>query len=189
MQNLRMTSRVERYLAHLDQLTAGAEPRFQPIESTKPGLKGVTTLVYEDTPPGLLAGVTYGLSLADHADWQLGKPELCISVRSTDISWALAVGFLAEQLRGSCPFCYGDTINFGERVSPESEMTAFAVFAPAVLDREDYTGINVGDTKPINIAGCYPIHDAEKQYIQDNGLEAFWDLDWDPYDVTRPPAV
>lgn len=114
---------------------------------------------------------------------------MCISVRSTDISWALAVGFLAEQLRGSCPFCYGDTINFGERVSPESEMTAFAVFAPAVLDREDYTGINVGDTKPINIAGCYPIHDAEKQYIQDNGLEAFWDLDWDPYDVTRPPAV
>jgi len=184
-----MPSRTERYLAHLDRLSGGVEPRFQPIESAKPGLRGVTAIIYEDLPePGQLTGLTYGLSLADHPDWRLGKPELCISVRSTDIAWALAIGYLAEHLRGSCPFGYGSTINFGDRVSPESAMTAFAIFAPAILDRDDYLGIDVGDTT-INIAGCYPIHDTELRYITDNGLEAFWQLDWDPYDVTRPPAV
>ena len=31
--------------------------------------------------------------------------------------------------------CYGDTIGLGERVSPDSAMTAFEVFAAAVMDR------------------------------------------------------
>lgn len=41
----------------------------------------------------------------------------------------------------------------------------------------------------IHLAGFYPIHEVARQYITDHGLKAFWDLDWDPYDVTRPPAV
>lgn len=184
-----MPSRAERYLAHLDGLSGGVEPRFVPVDSTKPGLQRVMVLAYEDLPEGLLTAVTYGLSLAEHADWRLGKPELCISVGSTDLAWALAIGTLAERLRGDCPFSYGNTINFGERVSPDSEMTAFAVFAPSVLDPEDYSGIDVGDEKPISLAGCYPIHEVEKDYIAEHGLEAFWRLDWAPYDVTRPPAV
>ncbi len=35
----------------------------------------------------------------------------------------------------------------------------------------------------------YPIHEAEGQYIRDHGLQSFWNLDWDLYDVTRHPAV
>jgi hypothetical protein len=73
-------------------------------------------------------------------------------------------------------------------------MTGFVIFAPAVLDREDFLGIDVSPDEHeghdlINIAGCYPIHQVESQFIRDNGLEAFWTSDWDMYDVTRPPAV
>jgi hypothetical protein len=79
---------VERYLAHLDRLSGGVEPLFQPIESTKPGLKRIAVMIYKDLPePGYITGFTYGLSLGDHPDWRLGRPELCISVRSDKIDW------------------------------------------------------------------------------------------------------
>jgi hypothetical protein len=184
---------VEQYLAHLDRLSGGVEPRFMPVTSTHPDMKGVTVVAYRDLPEGLSTALTYGLSLADHSDWVYGRPELCLSVRSEDDRWALAIGYLAESLRGSCPFSYGNTIGFGERVSPSSAMTAFVVFAPAVMDRAD----SRVDVSPpgheghdvINIAGMYPIHESERQYICEHGLESFWNLEWDPYDVNRAPCV
>lgn len=188
-----MPSRAENYLAHLDRLSGGVEPRFLPVESTHEGLKSVTVVAYENLPAGLNTALTYGLSLADHPDWRYGRPELCISVSSDDDSWAHVVGEIAERLRGSCPFSYGNTIRFGQSVTPQSPLTAFVVFAPAVLDRDD---CRIDVSPPgheghdiIHLAGMYPIHEVEQQYITDHGLKAFWDLDWDPYDVTRPPAV
>ncbi len=98
-----------------------------------------------------------------------------------------------SKLRGSCPFSYGNTINFGERICPDSPPTAFVVFAPAVVDRDDcridvsipgHEGHDV-----IHLAGMYPIHEVERQYIAAHDLKSFWDLDWDPYDVARVPAV
>jgi hypothetical protein len=178
-----MPSRAERYLAHIDALSGGVDPVFDRFDE-------VTVIRYHDLPKaGLLTGLTYGLSLGSHPEWRLGKPELCICVRSRDPAWAFALGQLAMGLRGACPFAYGDTINFNERVSEESDMTAFVVFAPAVLDRNDFTGIDVGDELPINIAGMYPIHEVERLWIHEHGLKAFWELDWDPGDVGRPPAV
>jgi hypothetical protein len=35
------SDRLERYLAHLDRLAPGHEPRFLPIEPSNPALKGV----------------------------------------------------------------------------------------------------------------------------------------------------
>lgn len=184
-----MPSRIELFLAHLDHLTGGLEPSFLPLPSTHPELKGVTVITYQDLPePGMLTAITYGLSLASHPHWQHGRPELCISVHSTDNLWGLAVGHLAETLRGDCPFAYGDIINFGEPMSPESAMTSFVVFAPAVLDRDDFLGIHLGDDDHVNIAGMYPLHATEATYIKTHGLKSFWDLDWDPYDVRRAPA-
>ncbi len=136
----------------------------------------------------MITGFTYGISLANNPLWRFGKPELCISVRSDDVRWPLALGRIGEGQRGN-PFQIGDTINIGERIASDSDMTAFVIFAPAVLDREDYTGINIGETLPINLSGLYPIHEAERRYIQDHGIGAFWDLDWDPYDVSRPSVV
>ena len=132
----------------------------------------------------MLTAFTYGLSLAQHPDWRLGKPELAISVRSLDFAWAHALGGLAETLRGECAFAYGDTIDAREPVAPDSALDAFVVFAPAVLGPGDYLGIDVGDALPINIQGVYPIHRSELAYMREHGLEAFWNRDWDPYDVT-----
>lgn len=183
-------SRVERYLAYLDRLVPDQEPSFLPVESSNPALKRVVAITYTDIPQsGFLTACTYGLSLAEHPDWRLGKPELCVSIQSTDKRWAIAAAFLADHLRGSCPFAYGQTINFGERVTEDSPMSSFVVFAPSVLDRHDYLNIDVGDDLPINLAGIYPIHDSEVRWIQEHGLEEFWQLDWDPYDVHRPPAI
>lgn len=189
-----MLSRVEKYLAHLDRLAGGQEPRFFPVRSARPELPRVTEIVYDNLPEGQLTALTYGLSLAEHPDWRHGSPELCLSVTSSDVIWAHAVGYLAEGLRGTCPFSYGNTVDFGERIASESEMTAFCVFAPLVLDRDGYLGIDVGvpgheGHDVINIQGMYPIHEVERQFINEQGLEAFWKRDWDPADVRRAPAV
>ncbi|MFI0968118.1 suppressor of fused domain protein [Streptomyces sp. NPDC021080] len=190
-----MISRIEKYLAHLDRLSGGTEPLFFPVQSTKPGLRGVTEIVYENLPDGLLTALTYGLSLAEHPDWQHGRsPELCLSVNSANVIWAHAAGYVAEQLRGSFPFRHGTTINFNERVVPESEMTAFFVSAPLVLDRDDCQGIDVGipgheGHDVIDIQGLYPIHEVERQFIDEQGLEAFRKSEWEPTDVLRRPAV
>jgi hypothetical protein len=182
-------TRAEQFFSHLDHVSGGIEPRFFPFEGSR-GLPRVTVVVYDGVPePGMLTGITYGVSLGDHPHWRLGKPELCISVRSDDLRWPLVLGHIGETQRGDNPFHYGDTINIGERIAPDSEMTAFVIFAPAVLERADSTDIHVGETRPINICGLYPIHEAERLFIHDHGLEAFWQLGWDPCDVGRPSVV
>ena len=182
--------RAERFLAHLARVSGGLEPRLTRIASTRPGLAGVTVISYDGVPePGMLTAFTYGLSLAEHPGWRLGKPELAISVRSLDPAWVHAVGGLAETLRGDCAFAYGDTIDAREPIAPDSALDAFVVFAPAVLGSADYLGIDVGDALPVTIQGVYPIHRSELAYMREHGLEAFWNTDWDPYDVRRPPAV
>lgn len=184
-----VTSRVERYLAHLDALAGGAEPQFWPLESAERALGRVVAIAYRNLPKaGLLTGLTYGLSLASHPDWVVGRPELSICVRSQDPSWALAAAFVANRLRGRSAFSYGELIDFGEPVSPESAMDGFVAFAPLVLDREAAT-VDVGDDLPVRIVGLYPVHASERAFVAAHGLEAFWRLDWDPYDVTRAPAA
>ncbi|MEU4717925.1 suppressor of fused domain protein [Micromonospora purpureochromogenes] len=188
-----MASRVENYLAHLDRLSGGVEPRFLPVDSTKDDLKGVTVIVYRHLPDDLATALTYGVSLAEHPDWKLGSPELCISVRSDDDRWVWAAGHLAEGLRGSCPFSYGNTISFGERISTESDMTAFVVGPPSVIEaadrRVDVGGPGHEGHDIIHLVGMYPIYEAERQYVRDHGIESFWNLDWDRHDVRRCPAV
>ncbi|MBW8801870.1 MAG: suppressor of fused domain protein [Streptomyces sp.] len=163
-QDALMISRVERFLAHLDRLSRGVEPAFTPFRSSTPDLDQATVMTYSNHPsPGYLVGYTYGLSLADHPAWRNGSRELSISVRSTDRLWAMAAGHLAETLRGKCPFGYGNTIDFGEPISPESRMTAFVIYEPTIADPQDFRV----DVSPegheghdvINIVGLYPIHD------------------------------
>lgn len=182
-------SRVEQYLHRLDVLSGGVEPQFWPVGSTWPGHQDVTAIGYRDMPEdGLFLGLTYGLSLAHQDVWIHGKPELSICVRSDDAAWALAIAHLAERLRHDCPFSYGDTINFGEPIAQDSRMDGFVVFAPIALDAAD-AHVEVGEDLPIHIVGMYPTHASEREFISEHGVEAFWKLDWDPYDVERPPAA
>ena len=177
---------IEKYLAHLDKIFQ-TKPEYYGDESKKDGIPRVTSIIYKDIPEkGMVTGITYGLSLENHPDWKFGRPELIITVDSKDISWAQVAGYLANSLRGDCPFSYSNTINFREKISDESEMDAFLVFAPSILDKKDYLNIDIGLDYKINIAGLYPIYASEMEYIEKNGLEKFWKHpDFDMYNVNR----
>lgn len=177
---------IEKYMAHLDKIFQ-TEPEYYGDESKKDGIPGVTSIIYKDIPEkGMVTGITYGLSLENHPDWKFGRPELIITVDSKDISWAQVAGYFANSLRGDCPFSYSNTINFREKISDESEMDAFLVFAPSILDKKDYLNIDIGLDYKINIAGLYPIYASEMEYIEKNGLEKFWKHpDFDMYNVNR----
>ncbi len=163
-----------RYIQHLDQIF-GQEPLFYPNESLIPGLPNVTTIVYKDIPePGFITAFTYGLSLADHPAWKYGHPELCITVESEQMEWAHVLGYVANKLRGKCPFTYGETIRFGEKISPDSDMDAFYIFAPAVLERTEYTQLDIGTPYPIHISALYPMYESELSTFHTIGLEQFW---------------
>ena len=181
-------SRAELYLDHLDRLLPGAEAEFFPVGAPEDGPR-VTAVVYREAPEaGHLTAFTYGLSLAEHPDWRLGKPELSITVYSGNPDWGIALAYLVANLRGDCPFSYGNTIRFGEPVEEGTEMSAFAIFAPSVATPE-VQRVDVGEERPIVIVGAYPVHDDEATWIGEHGLEAFWKLDWEPYDVARPSAI
>lgn len=179
-------SPIELYLKHLDNIFQ-REPIFFMGEKDRNGLSGVSVMMYKDVPEvGCITGITYGLSLVDHPDWKLGKSELCISVESNNEDWAIAAGYIAEKLRGDCPFCYGETINFRKQISEDSEMDAFFVFAPSTLDKEDYLNIDIGLDYKINIAGLYPIYSSEIKILERIGLKDFWHHpNFDNYAVNR----
>ena len=179
----------ERFLAHLYEIFQ-VEPEFFPMEQGDSSLPAVTALVYRDVPePGFMTGITYGLSLGAHPDWKLGRPELCITVESGEPAWATVAAFVANGLRGECPFTYGSTINFHEKIHEQSEMSAFFVFAPSILERDQYADIEIGAPYKINIAGLYPIYESEIEQIAQMGLKDFWHHDsFDPFDVRRKPV-
>lgn len=181
-------------MEHLDRLTGGAEAQFFPVGPPEQAPR-ITSIVYRDLPePGHLTAFTYGLSLVEHDAWRNGRPELSISIRSDDRTWGQAVGYLAASLAGACPFSYGDVIDFGEPITADTRLSAFVVFAPMGLDREHFLSVlGAPEGSPaedvVNVAGMYPIHASEMAFIGSQGLEAFWRLDWDPYDPQREPAV
>ncbi|PTX59449.1 suppressor of fused protein SUFU [Kordia periserrulae] len=175
-----------KFTAHLYTIFQ-TEPEFYMEESTIDGVSGVTSFIYKDIPKkGMITGVTYGLSLVNYPEWKFGRPELMITVNSNDISWAKSAGFLANSLRGNCPFSYSNIINFRKKITDESEMDAFLVFAPSILEKNDFSNINIGLNYKVNIAGLYPIYASEMKYIEKNGLEKFWKHpNFDMYDVAR----
>jgi hypothetical protein len=180
--------RLKRYLAYLDSIFA-MEPEFHhPLESTIAGAPKVACMAYKNVPePGHITGVTYGLSKVEHPKWRLRRPELIISVRSTDVHWPLAVAEVANQLRGRCPFTYGEVIDFEDRIAQDSEMSAFFVFAPSILERDAYLDIDVGGPQKLALAGMYPIYDSERKALSELGLDRFWHHpNFDLYDVRRP---
>ncbi|MDR6639051.1 hypothetical protein [Paenarthrobacter nitroguajacolicus] len=100
-----MSTRVEQFLSHLDRISGGIEPRYIPVETSHPGLPGVTVVVYDDVPePEMLTGITYGVSLVDHPHWRFGKPELSGAERLGSI--------LAAQS--------GDPLLYGSRYVPKN---------------------------------------------------------------------
>ena len=177
---------IDKYLEYWDAIFQ-CEPIFFMDDSEINGLSGVTSIIYRDIPEkGMITAVTYGLSLVKHSDWKLGHPELMITIKSEKIAWGRVVGFLANRLRGKCPFSYGNTINFKEKIAADSKMDAFLVFAPSIIDKKDYLNIDVGLDYRINIKGLYPIYSTEMDLVANWGLEKFWHHpDFEMYNVNR----
>lgn len=183
-----MASQAEVFTEHLDRITGRRESSIHAVESSDPKLRGVYVFEYLDWPEaGFITGFTLGLSEATHPEWKFGKPELMISVESRDRVWPFAIGCLAEGLRGKCPFCYGDAINFHAKISEEAELDAFLIFAPPFLSKEQMS-FKLGDFT-CNIAGAYPMFTSEFDLYYEIGLEAFWSLsNWDPLNIHRKPV-
>lgn len=180
-------SAAEKYLEHWENIF-NAEPLFYRNESLQKDIAGVSVLVFKDFPErGLVTGITYGLSLVHHPAWKNGRGELCICVESESLDWPQVAGYIANKLRGDCPFSYGNTINFGQPISDDSQMDAFLVFAPGIFEnKEDYLDIDVGRDYKISVAALYPIYSEEMKVIEQTGLEQFWHHpDFDMFDVKR----
>ncbi|MBX7225570.1 MAG: suppressor of fused domain protein [Chitinophagales bacterium] len=177
---------IEKYLEHLDRIFQTA-PEFYKNDSLIDDIPGVSSIVYKDIPEkGYTTALTYGLSLVRHENWKFGRPELCISVESSNLDWGQVVGFIANKLRGDCPFSYGQTINFRQQISSDSEMDAFFIFAPSTLEKDDYLNIDIGTDYKINIAGLYPMYSDELEVFEKIGLQEFWHhQNFDNYSVNR----
>lgn len=177
----------ERYLEHWADYF-DPEPLFYGNESSTKDLPGVSTIVFKNSPEeGLITGITYGLSLVEHPNWTNGRGELCICVKSDSLAWPQVIGYIANKLRGSSPFSYGGTINFGQPISDDSEMDAFFIFAPGIFENQtDYLDIDIGYDYKINVAALYPIYSEEIEVMKEIGLEKFWEHpDFDMFDVKR----
>jgi hypothetical protein len=181
-----LNNSAEQFLQHLERIFK-VEPEIFQEQSTIPDLPGVTVFIFRDRPDqGMITGITYGLSFVEHPLWKNGRPELMICVDSTDDSWPLAMSVMTENLRGNCPFTYGNTIDFKEKISESSDMDAFMVFAPSILAPNEYLNIEVGLDYKISIAGLYPIYAGEIDLLNNHGLEWFWKRDgFDVFSVTR----
>lgn len=130
--------------------------------------------------------MTYGLSLVKHPSWKSGRPELIMTVNSKEQAWENVTAYVANKLRGQCPFTYGETINFNEQISPDSKMNAFFIFAPSILAREDFLNIDIGTDYKISIAGLYPMYANEISVLGKIGIKEFWHHpNFDLYDVNR----
>ncbi|MGE8380390.1 MAG: suppressor of fused domain protein [Sphingobacterium sp.] len=177
----------EQYLNHLNKIFK-KEPLLFKEDSLDKSLPGVTTIVYENIPEkGMITSFTYGLSLGNHPDWKNGRPELTLTVRSDNFSWGRVVGYLANQLRDKCPFSYGDPIDFQEKISDDSEMDGFLVFAPSIFkNKSDYNNLDIGAKYKIYIKGIYPIYSSEIEVMPKLGFERFWKHpNFDLYNINR----
>lgn len=179
-----MREDAEAFIDALESLF-GKEDAIRKIESTKPGLPAVHCFFYKDLPePGTLTTVTYGISEATHPDWKHGRPELIVSLHTSDEAWGLAAGFIGEAARGESSFCYGQTLNLGEAISEGSHMSAFLLFAPSFLEQEQ-AKIPLPNTI-VHLYGAYPLYPGEVALVRRIGLEKFWHLPgFDLYDIHR----
>ena len=150
----------DRLLDHFDRI-AGSEPQFvlASDEGTHPAIH---VAIYRGFPePKAFTGFTIGLSHF-HPPGGAHK-ELMVSMCDANDAWALACGVLAFQLRESCPFEFGDTIDFGEQIAPPSPLSAFVVITPRRIPAADAV-VDLG-VRRVELVQLIPLHAKEREWL------------------------
>src|SRR6266849_6280104 len=117
----------ELYLAAVDNLAGGHGKTYEITDAGE--ANPVLVVVYDGVPEEkVTTGFSFGLSSAHHPEWRFSKPELMISVKSSDHAWPLCMGEIVRNCRDDFLFEYGSVLEFGERVEDDCPMTSFLVF-------------------------------------------------------------
>lgn len=168
--------------------TFGREDTILQHESPGGG-RAVSVFVYHDTPEaGLITGITYGLSSCDYPDWKVSRPELVVSVESSDQLWPWSAAYFAAEFRGQKRFSYGDVFTTDTPLTKDTQMDGFLVFAQSVLEPE-YASVQLNDYR-VHLSQLYPIYRSELELYRQIGLADFWDHPgFDVYNVGRAPMI
>lgn len=188
-----MPNDAELFLKHVEAVCGKKADSFSRIDASEPDQPPVHVLFFHDVPEsGYTTAVTFGLSLANHPEWKVGKPELLLCVQSADETWGEAVASVVEAFRGECPFRYGDVLHYGQPIAPESAMSAFLIFAPALAARwltQEEATVSLPD-RTVFLVGIYPLYEAEVATLQRLGLDALWNREgFAPWNVQRPALI
>lgn len=130
-----MISNAEIFLERIEEIfgTDYTILRFDARDNGTP----IHLFCYKDIPEvGMKTCITYGLSKGNHPEWIGSKPELILSIETSDPAWGKAIAYLASERRGIKRFSYGDLFTFEEPISDESRLLGFFVFSPSILDKE-----------------------------------------------------
>lgn len=139
---------------------------------------------FENLPEESLTAITFGLSNANIPEWKYGKPELILTLDTNDKAWGLAMGYFVSSFFNERKFEYGSLFMMDEKISDESEMRGFFIFAPSFLSQDEAT-FSLAD-RTVHLSGMYPIYKEEVEVIKEIGLKEFWNHEnFDMYNVKR----
>jgi hypothetical protein len=177
-------SNVELFLNHLTAV-CGQEDRILQ-EPTADGGPPISVFVYKNCPgPGMITGITYGLSERSYPGWTQSRPEMVISMESTSLSWPSAALGLTAYFASKKRFCYGDVFTVDGPLAEGTEMDAVLIFAQSVLDPAD-ASVQLSGYK-VHLSQYFPFYRSEVDLYDRLGLEAFWKHPkFGIYDPKRP---
>ena len=175
---------IEQYLDALDRLTGDPNPKFIQSPFWEGANPPVFAATYKNLPaPGLMTCITSGLSFAEHEEWVSYKPELVLTVRSSDEAWPLALAFIAHQGRGKYAFPLEETIDFRAQISAESQMSGFLICEQMLFEKNRHV-IHM-PSGHIVLHQLIPIYAGELGKLRAVDRNWLYAKKFDPDDVTR----
>ena len=165
----------------------GPPTELNAVEATNADLGHVFIASYHNHPePGLHTIFSYGLSEASHTEWTAYRPELCLTVESDHIDWALALADLVDWNRETSPFLPASLFHLGRNLGPETAMDSILIYNPAIAREQELTTFTIDD-RTISVLAAYPIYHEEVGLLQHIGINKFVELpEYGLFSISRP---
>ncbi|MEV7340326.1 hypothetical protein [Streptomyces sp. NPDC093544] len=186
------SERFARFVERLS-LALGAAVEVREVVPRVPADGRVYSLIFANKPQlGFVTGITYGLSPL--IDSPASGRELCISMRSDDLEWAMVPAITVAALRGLCPFEPGMVIGYKKPYVEGSGLSSLLLGTPEsrlMMDRRIDLGVLPGRDADdfVELVGAYPIYPSERNFFHTHGAEMAWNSEWDPTDPIRSALV